>query len=391
LEALNLNIKKKIFSIFCLFSVGIYGMNSLVVLALESTQISAPSAILMEASTGKILFDKDSHQVRNSASLVHIITMLLAMETIKNGKLSMTDKLTASQAACGVGGAHVWLRENEKMPVNDLLKAVAIASANDAAMALAENISGSAVAFAEEMNDKAKTLGCTETTFRSCICRDEDGNDTSAHDIAQISKELLKYPEILKFTTTKVDSIRRGETQIVSNNKLLKGYKGISGLKTGTNLTAGSCICATAKRDELELIAVVLGAKSPTERFDDARSLLDFGFAKYGMAKPKEMEESLSPVRVLGGMKNSVDAASSDLSSYILVPKGRENEIKSEVEICEQIEAPVFLGQNLGKIVYKLDSEVICECPVTAAENVEKIGFGAVLSVLWGAFIRGYL
>ena len=247
--------------------------------ALSADSISAPSAVLMESSTGKVLFEKNPHEQRPCASVTKVMTLLLVFEAVDSGKLSLDDEITASEHAAGMGGSDIWLEKGETMSADDMIKATVVVSANDAAVALAEHISGSEDAFVEKMNSRAKELGMNDTVFKNCNGLDEEGHITSAYDVALMSRELTKHEKIFDYTSIWLDNLRGGKTQIVNTNKLLKTYNGITGLKTGTTNDAGCCMSATATRGDVSLISVVLGCKTGKERFADAAALLDYGFA----------------------------------------------------------------------------------------------------------------
>ena len=253
----------------------------------EGLEVTAPSAVLMEASTGQVLFEKEAHQQRPCASITKVMTLCLTFEAIDSGRLSLDQTLTASAHAASMGGSDIWLEEGESMTVDDLLKATVIMSANDAAVVLAEAVAGSEDAFVAKMNEKALSLGMNDTTFKNCNGLDEEGHLTSAYDVALMSRELVRHEKIFDYTLTWMDSVRDGATQLVNTNKLIRTYQGITGLKTGTTGQAGSCITATAQRDGLELIAVVLGADSTEHRFQDAAALLDYGFANWKITVPE--------------------------------------------------------------------------------------------------------
>ena len=345
--------------------------------ALKEEEIKAPAAILMEPQTGKVLFEKNSHEVRECASITKVMTLLLVMEAIDAGKIKLTDTVAASEHAASMGGSDIWLEPGEIMTVDELIKATVVASANDAAVALAELVSGTEEAFVEEMNKKAKELNMKETVFKNCNGLDEDGHVTSAYDVALMSRELMKHKKIFDYTSIWIDYLRDGKTQLVNTNKLLKSYKGITGLKTGTTGKAGSCISATAERDGLSLIAVVLGSDTGKERFQAASTLLDYGFANFAMSKP-ELTEKIPDVPVTGGMEKEV-SVTVNIEGQVLVSKGKEKELKSSIELSESVEAPVEKGQVLGKVVYKLGDEKMAEYPITAANSVDKISFSSVL------------
>ena len=322
--------------------------------ALSEEDLTAPSAVLMEASTGKVLFEKNSHEVRACASITKVMTLLLVMEAIDQGRMSLTDTITASEHASSMGGSDIWLEPGETMSADDMVKATVVASANDAAVALAEHLEGTEEAFVQKMNQRAAELGMKDTVFKNCNGLDEEGHVTSAYDVALMSRELIKHEKIFDYTTIWMDTLREGKTQIVNTNKLLKSYNGITGLKTGTTGGAGSCITATAQRDGLSLIGVVLGSAT---------------------------------VPVVNGMQSQV-AVESAASGSVLLTKGREKDLKTEVKLSESVEAPVAKGQQLGKIVYTLDGEVLTEYPITAAGDVEQISFFSALGILARELLR---
>ena len=347
--------------------------------AISDQDVKAPSAVVMEATTGKILYEKNPHEKRPGASITKVMTLLLVMEAIDSGKISLTDTVTASAHAASMGGSDIWLKEGETMTVDDLLKATVIMSANDAAVALAEHVAGSEDDFLRQMNEKAKALGMNDTTFKNCNGLDEDGHLTSAYDIALMSAQLIKHKKIFDYTLTWIDHVRGGKTQLVNTNKLIRTYKGITGLKTGTTGKAGSCISATAERDNVSLIAVVLGSPSTKDRFADAAQLLDYGFANWAMTAPET--PSLEPVPVTNGMQNSVEPEA-PAGKSILVPKGKENDVVSQVTLAETLEAPVEKGQIIGKITYKLGDETLQETDIRAKTAVSQITFFSVFRIL---------
>ena len=334
--------------------------------------LSAPSAILVEPQTGKILYEKNSHQKMPCASITKVMTLILVMEAIESGKMSLTDVLSASDHAASMGGSDIWLKPGELMSVEDLIKATVIASANDAAVVLAEAVAGSEEAFVTKMNEKAKDLSMNDTSFKNCNGLDEDGHLTSAYDVSLMSKELIKHKEIFNYTTIWIDYIRDGKTQLVNTNKLLKSYKGITGLKTGTTDKAGKCISATAKRNNMSLIAVILGADTTENRFKNAEILLDYGFANFGVSTPKLSPDVLEPVPVLNGMIDQV-TLEVDISKDILIQKGKEKNITCSSEIVESVTAPVEKGQVLGTLTYFLEGEAIAQYDITSQNSVEAI------------------
>ena len=373
----------KILKFICVFiSCVLLFVSSLSALAISDEEITAPSAVLMEAKTGKILYEKNSHEIRACASITKVMTLILIMEAIDSGEISLDDNVTASAHASSMGGSDIWLEEGEVMSVNDLIKATVVASANDAAVALAEYVAGSEDTFVDNMNAKAKALNMNDTVFKNCNGLDEEGHLTSAHDVALMSRELIKHKIIYNYTSIWMDNLRNGKTQIVNTNKLLKSYNGITGLKTGTTNEAGSCISATAKRNDLELISVVLGSKTGKDRFRDAALLLDYGFANFTMTSPIMPEEFYdSVVKVNNGMESTVNTQVR-LSGDFLIPKGREKDIKSNLELLEEVEAPVYKDQKLGTVTFSLDNEILVQYSVTALSDVQEISFKSVLSLL---------
>lgn len=353
----------------------------------ENIEILAPAAILMEPTTGKVIYEKNSHEVRCCASITKVMTMILVMEALDAGKISLTDTISTSEHAASMGGSDIWLKPSETMTVDELIKATLVASANDAAVALAEHVSGSEDVFVAEMNRKAKELSMSETVFKNCNGLDEEGHVTSAYDVALMSRELIKHKKVFDYTSIWMDYLRDGKTQLVNTNKLLKSYKGITGLKTGTTSQAGSCITATATRGNLSLIAVILGGANGKERFKDAATLMDFGFANYNMLKPVLDESIFEPIKVIDGMKPEVEVEVK-IENEVLIPKGKEHSIDNSMEVASEIAAPVKKGQSLGRLIYKLNDEIIAEYDIVATEGVDAINFGAVFSNLLNKFFK---
>lgn len=348
--------------------------------------ITAPSAVLMEAGTGKVLFEKDMNSIRACASITKVMTMVLVMEAVDDGKIKMEDSVCASAHAASMGGSDIWLEEGEIMTVYDLIKATVVASANDAAVALAEEICGSEDAFVEKMNQKAKKLGMKNTTFKNCNGLDEEGHLTSAYDVALMSRELIKHKEIFEFTSIWMDELRGGKTQIVNTNKLLKTYKGITGLKTGTTSQAGACISATATRDKLSLIAVVLGSATGKERFTDASTLLDYGFANYSVYTP-EYKEEIPEILVKNGMQSNLKATA-NISGCIVLEKGQSKDITCKLDIKSEVEAPVNKGDKVGTLTFYIGKEKLKEYPVVASHIVDKMDLSSVLALLFRFFVQ---
>ncbi|MCI6653459.1 MAG: D-alanyl-D-alanine carboxypeptidase [Ruminococcus sp.] len=341
--------------------------------AVTDSDLTAPSAILVDSENFNILYEKNSHEQRSVASITKVMTVLLIMEDIEKGKISLTDTVTASAHAASMGGSDIWLEEGEQMSLDDMLKATLVASANDAAVALAEYTEGSEEAFVKRMNSRAKELGMKDTVFKNCNGLDEEGHISSAYDVALMSAELIKHTKVFDYTSIWLDFLRDGKTQIVNTNKLLKSYNGITGLKTGTTDDAGSCISATAKRDGLSLIAVVLGSDSGTDRFKDASILLDYGFNNYSVIIPKE--KKLPKVKVNKGMESEVEVYSNPPKS-VLVSKGSDSEIIVKVNLPKKIDAPVEKDKKIGEITYSVNNKVVQKMDIRCKKSVEECSFG---------------
>ena len=338
----------------------------------STLEIKALSYILVEASSGKVLVEHNAKERMSPASITKIMTLLLVMEALEDGKITLEDNVTCSEHANSMGGTQIWLKVGETMSVHELLKAVVVSSANDATVALAEHVAGSEEGFTKLMNDRAKQLGMNDTTFTNATGFDDENHKTTAYDISLMSRELLKHQKIFEYTSIWMDSLRGGETQLVNTNKLIRFYKGANGLKTGTTVGAGYCLAATALRDGMQLIAVNLGSSTTDDRFFSARKLLDYGFANYEVTKPEISLEELTPVKVAHGTKREVSCEVAN-DNTMLLQKGQKSQIVQEVILEELVEAPIDEGQQIGKIVMKLDGEIVGECPVTAAEAVEKM------------------
>lgn len=354
--------------------------------AVTEETITAPSAVLMETSSGKILFEKNPHEQRPCASITKVMTMLLVCEAIDNGKLSLDDTITASAHAASMGGSDIWLEEGETMSADDMIKATVVASANDAAVALAEHLCGSEEVFVEKMNEKASQLGMNDTVFKNCNGLDEDGHITSAYDVAVMSRELMKHEMIFDYTSIWLDNLRDGKTQIVNTNKLLKTYKGITGLKTGTTNDAGCCMAASATRGDMSLVAVVLGCNSGKERFSDAAALLDYGFANFSVTQLKAPEDLPKTIKVENGMQGNIGIGC-DVNASIVLDKNSSSKIVSKIDLRESIEAPVVSGQKLGTVTYSLEGIAVKSFEITALQDAEKISFASVFSVLLNSII----
>ena len=365
--------------IFCLVIVMVVGCLPLSVGAVE-LDIPAKAAILIDAATGTVLYEQNAHTPLPPASVTKVMTMLLIMEAIDDGRIGWEDTVTASATAAAKGGSQIYLEEGETMSVSTLLKSVAVSSANDAACALAEHIAGSETAFVNAMNQRAKELGMNETNFVNCTGLDDDetaqNHRTSAYDIALMSRELLvKHPDIKKFTTIWMDTVRDGSFGLSNTNKLVRFYQGATGLKTGYTSQAGFCLSASAERDGMELIAVVLGCDTSAERFAACKSMLDHGFASYALIAPKLDSQVAVPVKL--GTQQQVQAVPASDGS-VLIDKSQKNTVNVKVELSDGVEAPVSQGQRLGTMTVTSGEQILAEIPLVAAQPVARLSWGQI-------------
>lgn len=341
----------------------------------EGLDVPAPSAILMDAATGTVLYEKNADEKLPPASVTKIMTLLLVMEALDSGRIGWDDMVTASEAAAAKGGSQVYLEVGEQMSMDEMLKSVVVSSANDCATALAEHVAGSEAAFVEKMNARAAELGMENTHFVNCTGLDDGENAsehlTTARDIAIMSRELLTHEEIKKYTTIWMDTVRNGQFGLSNTNKLVRFYEGTTGLKTGYTSTAGHCLSASAERDGMELIAVVLHCESSTDRFRSAKALLDYGFANYALADTQP-EEPLQPVRVILGEESTLTPVLQQ-TAPILVEKGELAGITKTVTLCQEVEAPVEEGQQLGTLTLSTSTRTLAEIPIIAPQSVEKL------------------
>ena len=339
----------------------------------DELTLDAPSALLMEKATGTVLFAKDEHTPREGASVTKVMTLLLTMEAIDSGALSYDDTVTGSAHAASMGGSQIWLQEGDHMRAEDLIKAVCVVSGNDAAVALGEHLAGSEEAFVERMNARAKELGMNDTHFLNCTGLPAEGHVTSAYDIALMSRELiLHHPDIRRFTTIWMDSLRGGESLLVNTNKLVRFYPGATGLKTGSTSSAKYCISATAEKDGMELIAVVLGGSTSDKRFADAKTLLNYGFAAYTLL-PVVPESPLPAVPVTLGERRQVQAVLPQ-GSVLLLEKNRANALTQSLTLSEAVEAPVEQGDTLGSLdLFTADGTLLSSLPLLAGESVARL------------------
>lgn len=340
----------------------------------SALSVNAKSAVLMDMTSGTVLFEQNSHEALPIASVTKVMTLLLVMEAIDSGRLRYDEVVTASSRAASMGGSQIWLEENEQMTVEELLKAAVIVSANDACAALAEHLCGTLEAFTAAMNERAVALGATDTHFVDCSGLDDAGV-SSAHDLALMSRELmLHHPAIQNYTMVWMDSLRNGQSELVNTNRLVRFYNGATGLKTGTTSAAGCCLAATAERDGLKLVSVVLGAPSSNDRFNGARSLLDYGFASYAQYVPPAESLVCEPIKVLHGTQKTVEVTPPSVSG-ISVLKSILGDIKVRVECAADLEAPVEAGQTVGEVVVYTDEQELARYPLTAAGEVPRMSF----------------
>ena len=345
--------------------------------------VSAPSAILMEEATGEVLYEKNAHERLAPASVTKIMTLLLVMEALESGRIGWDDTVAASAAAAAKGGSQIYLEENEQLPLEEMLKAVVVSSANDCATALAEHIAGSESAFVQMMNERAAELGMTDTHFVNCTGLDDEPDAaehlTTAYDIALMSRELLKHEEIKKYTTIWMDTVRNGEFGLSNTNKLVRFYDGTTGLKTGYTSAAGHCLSASAKRGGMELIAVVLHCDSSPHRFESAKALLNYGFANYALITPQP-DEAIGAVPVrLGTQERVTPVLQTD--APVLVDKALAAGVQSTVQLAERVTAPVEQGQTLGMLTVASNGQTLAEIPLVAPEAIPALTW-------WDVFLQ---
>ena len=335
----------------------------------------AKSALLMDAATGTVIYESNSHEDLAPASVTKVMTMLLIMEAIDSGRIGWNDTVTASENAAAKGGSQIYLKVGETMSVSDMVKSIAVSSANDCACAMAEHIAGSESAFVDMMNARAKELGMQDTNFVNCTGLDDSeeakAHLTSAYDIAIMSRQLLKYhPDIKKFTTIWMDTVRNGTFGLSNTNKLVRFYSGATGLKTGFTSGAGYCLSASAERDGMELIAVVMGCATSQERFAACKSMLDYGFANYALISPELTQESAVPVKL--GTAETVKAVPSQQEA-LLIDKAQRNSVTTHIELDQEVAAPVSKGQRLGTMTIKSGEQILAQIPLVAETSVERL------------------
>lgn len=351
--------------------------------------ITAKSVVLMEMSSKKVLLAKNADEQLPPASITKIMTMLLVTEALDSGKITLEDTVTASKNAAGKGGSQIWLEEGETMTVHELLKATAVASANDACTALGEYVAGDEASFVAMMNERAKELGMKNTNFENCSGLDDTAENhySSAYDIALMSCELMKHEIITQYTTIWTDSLRDGKTELVNTNRLIRFYDGATGLKTGTTSKAGYCVSATAIRDGMSLVAVVLGSDNSTQRFEDAKKMLNWGFANFTVFTPQADMSLITDVSVLYGTENTITPSLKEIKSAV-VKKGKESEITQKTDLCIDVEARVEQGQKLGTVYFMLDGETLTQCDIISEKSVERRNMFFVFKLMWASFAK---
>ena len=337
--------------------------------------LTCGAAILIDQDTGTVLYEHNSHEKLRPASVTKVMTILLIMEAIDSGQLKYTDKISCSANASNMGGSQIWLDETEELTVDEMLKAICVVSANDCVVAMAEHIAGSEEAFVTKMNEKAKELGMNDTTFKNAHGLDEDGHLTSAYDIALMSRELLsKHPDITKYTTIWMDSLRDGKSQLVNTNKMIKTYNGATGLKTGSTSLALYNLSVSATRDGFNLIGVIMKAENSKVRFAEAKQLLDYGFNTYTYKQFAKKDEIVNSIDVEKGVLDTVNVVYEN-DARSLVKKGEEDRIEQDIMLDMKVNAPISKGQKLGEVVYTLDGNEVGKVALVAEDEVKKLNY----------------
>ena len=356
----------------------------------DSTNLNleSESCILIEQTSGKILYEKNAHEQLRPASVTKVMTILLIMEALDSGKISLTDKVPCSENASKMGGSQIWLDVREELTVDEMLKAICVVSANDCTVAMAEFLAGSTEAFVDKMNTRAKELGMNDTCFKNCHGLDEDGHLTSSYDISLMSRELLQnHPSITKYTTIWMDSLRDGKSTLTNTNKLIRNYKGATGLKTGSTGLALYNLSASATRDNLSLIAVIMKAPSTKIRFEEAQKLLDYGFNNYSYVQFAKKDSILKSINVSKGVLSSINIVYEN-NSGCLLEKGKDKNIEQVLSIPEYVSAPITKGQKLGDITYFLDGKAIASSNLIADKDVKKTNLGNMFEFVFFAWFR---
>lgn len=352
----------------------------------NSLNLECGSAILIEQNSGKVLYEHNIHEQLRPASVTKVMTILLIMEALDNGRISLDDKIPCTENASKMGGSQIWLDIRETLSVHEMLKAICVVSANDCTVAMAEYLAGSEAGFVEQMNKRAKELGMNDTTFKNCHGIDEDGHVTSSYDIAIMSRELLlKHPKITDYTTIWMDSLRDGKSELVNTNKLIRNYKGATGLKTGSTSVALYNLSASASRDGLSLIAVIMKAPTTKVRFSEATKLLDYGFSNYSYKEFGNTNDTVKSIVINKGVESSVDAVL-ESSCGALVKKGEDKNLVQDINLEENISAPISKGQKLGTVSYLLNGEIVGSSNIVAAKDVNKISLWNMTTYLYNAW-----
>ena len=351
-------------------------------------EIKAKAAVLMDVSTGRVLLKYNENEKLYPASVTKIMPLLLVVEAIDSGKISLSDTVTVSANASSKGGSQIWLKEGEQMTVDDLLKSTAVYSANDACTALGEYLAGSDSAFVAMLNERASQLGMKNTHFENCTGLDDttENHLTTALDVAIMSRELLRHEMIINYTTIWMDSVRNGETELVNTNKLVRFFEGTTGLKTGTTAKAGCCVSASAKRDNTHLIAVVMGSENSSDRFETAKALLSWGVSNYTTVTPVIDPKMIPAVNVINGVTEQI-TPSVPRAESVLIPKGKEGEIKQTIDLAVDVSAPVEKGQILGTVTFSIDGEKLGEYKLTAPDSVKALDFTIIFKRIINALV----
>ena len=353
-----------------------------------SLALNCRAAVLIEPESGRVLYEKSPDEKMPIASITKLMTLLLTFEAVHGGKLTLDTLVPVSEHAYHMGGSQIWLEPGEQFTLDEMLRAICVSSANDAAVAVAELVGGSEPAFVEQMNARAAELGMTNTAFRNACGLDTEGHLSTARDVAVLSCYIMNTcPELLHYTGIWTDSLRNGQTQLVNTNKLLKRYSGITGLKTGTTSGAGVCISASAVRDGLILIAVILGSPSSADRFNAATTLLDYGFANYAAVPLPELPDRPLELAVKGSAEQSVPLDYSALPKTVLMEKGAAAELRTELTLPETLEAPVEQGQTVGKASVYAGETLLSEAEVRSAADAPLLTFGGALELLWQSLL----
>ena len=349
----------------------------------NSLNLESGAAILIEQKTGQVLYEHNVHEKLRPASVTKVMSLLLIMEALDSGQIALADKVPCTEDAAGMGGSQIWLEVGEELTVDEMLKAICVVSANDCTVAMADYLCGSQEAFVDKMNARAKELGMNDTTFKNCHGIDEDGHVTSAYDIALMSKELLNnHPTILNYTTIWMDTLRNGESELVNTNKLIRNYKGATGLKTGSTSVALYNLSASATRDGLSLIAVIMKAPTTKIRFSEAQKLLDYGFSNYQYKELASKGTILKEASVTKGVNTSVNLVT-ESNVGVLLKKGEDKNIEQTVNIEENIVAPISAGQKVGEIIYTLNGKDVGKTNVVAETTVKKKTFFNITSYVY--------